>query len=117
MRLGFYDIEFAYPSIALLPQVERAALPLDHFILYMPSTGFSAKGNLQFTRLGSFDEKFDHYVLPTPHMKVGDYLPYDIIAFGDTLIPEEIVGTQVRRNNTGTERVLAVNTGATSRSS
>ncbi|KAA8540750.1 hypothetical protein F0562_024331 [Nyssa sinensis] len=107
MRREFFDIEFSLPNVPRSFEQQRQALPMNHFIAFIPSTGFSPKGQLVFRRLDSgFEERFDHFALSTPHLNVGDYLKYDIVAYGPTLIPEEIPGTEVARNNTGEDRVL-----------
>ena len=96
----------------------QAAISTDRWIMFIPTTGFLLKGQLVFSHLNSsFRETFNHYALATSHLSPGTYLPYDIVAFGDTLIPEEIPGIQVAYTSASQSHVLVtVNTGTTSHS-
>ena len=96
----------------------QAAISNKHWIMFIPTTGFLLKGQLVFSHLNSgLRETFNHYALATPHLSPGTYLPYDIVAFGDTLIPEEIPGTQVAYTSASQSHALAtLNTGTTSHS-
>jgi hypothetical protein len=116
MRREFIDIERSFPFIHADPTFMRAAIPTSHWIMFIPTTGFLPKGQLVFSNRNSgFKETFDHYTLATPHLSPGTYLPYDIVAFGDTLIPEEIPGSQIARTSSSESDVLVtVNIGTTS---
>ncbi|EDR04444.1 uncharacterized protein LACBIDRAFT_330581 [Laccaria bicolor S238N-H82] len=110
MHCKFFDIEWSLPSIHLNPTFMQAAIQTNHWIMIIPTTGFLPKGQLVFSHIDSgFKGIFDHYALATPNLSPGTYLPYDIVAFGDTLIPEEIPGTQITHT-------LTVNTETTSHS-
>ncbi|EDR08145.1 uncharacterized protein LACBIDRAFT_327472 [Laccaria bicolor S238N-H82] len=117
MRREFFDIEWSLPSIHTDATFMRAAIPTDNWIMFIPTTGFSPKGQLVFSHLDSgFKETFDHYALATPHLSPGTYLPYDIVAFGDTLIPEEIPGMQIAHTSTSEPcDLVTVDIGTTSR--
>lgn len=96
----------------------QAAISTDRWIMFIPTTGFLLKGQLVFSHINSGSkEMFDHYALATPHLSPGTYLPYDIVAFGDTLIPEEIPGTQIAYTSASESHTLVTgNTGTTSHS-
>lgn len=56
--------------------------------MFTPTTSFNKVGKLVFRLLnsGEFpDKSFDHWAMATP-----DNNPGDIIAYGNTLIPEEV---------------------------
>ncbi|EDR04342.1 uncharacterized protein LACBIDRAFT_330576 [Laccaria bicolor S238N-H82] len=111
MRREFFDVESSLPSIGTGPAVIQNPIPTNSWIMFIPTTGFSPKGHLVFSRLDvGFRETFEHYALATPHLSPGAFLPYDIVAFGNTLIPEEIPGTQIVRANTGELRVSITTT-------
>lgn len=103
MRRVFSNIE---PSIPGNCEIARAAVPMDHFIAFLPSTGFSPKARLAFDGFDvAFEGDFEHYTQAPPQLEPGQYLTYDIVAFGPTFIPEGVPSTEVTHNKTGEGRV------------
>ncbi|EDR04445.1 uncharacterized protein LACBIDRAFT_330582 [Laccaria bicolor S238N-H82] len=89
------------PSIPADQALMQAEIQTSHWVMFIPTTGFSLKSQLFFSHPNSgFKEVFNHYALATPHLSPGTYLPYDIIAIGDTLIPEDIPGTHITFTST-----------------
>lgn len=118
MHCEFFDKEWSLSSINADLTVMQATTPTNCWVMFIPTTGFLLKGQLVFSHLNSgFKEMFDHYALATPHLSPGTYLPYHIVAFGDTLIPEEVSGMQMAYTSTGKSHdLVTVNTGTTSHS-
>ncbi|EDR04443.1 uncharacterized protein LACBIDRAFT_330579 [Laccaria bicolor S238N-H82] len=105
-------------SQAAMRSFMQTPIQTNHWIMFIPTTGFSLKSQLIFSHPNSgFKEVFNHYGLATPHLSPGTYLPYDIVAIGDTLIPEEIPGTHITSSSTSESCVFVTeNTGSTSHS-
>ncbi|KAI6016059.1 hypothetical protein PISMIDRAFT_25487 [Pisolithus microcarpus 441] len=102
MRRSF-GIEFSLPAIAVPSEYVRAALPMDCWIMFTPTTSFNKVGKLVFRCLnsGEFpDKSFDHWAMATPDNNPGHFIAYDIIAYGNTLIPEEVEEMEMAYNIT-----------------
>ncbi|KAI6023594.1 hypothetical protein PISMIDRAFT_70959, partial [Pisolithus microcarpus 441] len=88
-----FGIESSLPAIAVPSEYVRAALPMDCWIMFTPTNSFNKVGKLVIRRLnsGEFpDKSFNHWAMATPDNNPGDFIAYDIIAYGNTLIPEEV---------------------------
>ena len=79
----------------------RPALPTANFVAFAQNENWIPGGRMNFPETRQYGDDFLHFHARTPDRRVGDFVPQDIIAYGNVLIPNgrgPLRGGQERAN-------------------